>query len=105
MILAWHQVSYRGNWCRDCGLATFRKLQNWDLMLGWWGVASVFLNSYAIIRNLTSRGKLLSLPEPTRPAGAQPLAIGRPLLARPGIWIFVVALAIIVGLIVTHGGH
>jgi len=105
MLLAWQQASYRGSWCRDCGLATFRRLQNWNLMIGWWGIASVFLNAYAILRNLSSRGKVLSLSEPSRPAGSKPLEVGRPLLARPGIWIFIVALIIIVSLIATHAGH
>lgn len=105
MLLAWHQMTYRGNWCRDCGTAMFRKLQNWNLMLGWWGIASVFLNIYALLRNLASYNRLRGLSEPVRPAGAASLQPGRSIVARPGLWVFVIALVVIAVLIATHAGH
>ena len=103
MLLAWHQMTYRGRWCRDCGTATFRKVQNWNLMLGWWGLASFFLNIYAVLRNLASYNRVRAL---AAPAGSlQSLKPGRTLLARPGLWVFVIVLVAILIFIVTHAGH
>jgi hypothetical protein len=100
MLLAWHQVTYRGRWCRDCGTATFRKAQNWNLMLGWWGLASFFLNIYAILRNLASYNRVRALGAPT--GSAQSLQPGRTLLARPGLWVFAIVLVAILIVIVTR---
>jgi hypothetical protein len=103
MLLAWHQMTYRGRWCRDCGTATFRKAQNWDLMLGWWGLASFFLNIYAILRNLASYNRVRALAPPA--GSSQPLQPGRTLVARPGLWVLLIVLVAIVIFIVTRAGH
>ncbi len=61
MVVMWRQVTYRGTYCRDCGLAVFRQITNQTLLIGWWGTASFFLNLYAIIVNLLSWQRLRSL--------------------------------------------
>lgn len=74
-------------------------------MLGWWGIASVFLNIYALLRNLASYNRLRGLSEPVRRAGAASLQPGRSIVARPGLLVFVIALVVIAVLIATHAGH
>lgn len=72
-------------------------------MLGWWGLASFFLNIYAVLRNLASYNRVRAL---AAPAGSpQSLQPGRTLFARPGLWVFVILLVAIVIFIVTHAGH
>ena len=103
MLLAWHQMTYRGPWCRDCGTATFRKAQNWNLMLGWWGLASFFLNLYAVLRNLASYNRVRALAAPT--GSSRSLQPGRTLVARPGLWIFAVVLVAVLVFVVTRAIH
>jgi hypothetical protein len=105
MLLAWHQLTYRGKWCRDCGTATFRKVQNWNLMLGWWGLASFFLNIYAVLRNLASYNRVRGLAAPGSSAGAPSMPPGRTLVARPGLWVFAIVLVAILVFIVTRAAH
>ncbi len=76
MILARHQTTYRGRWCRDCGTATFR--------------------------NLASYNRIRALAQPTTPGGTPSLQPGRALVARPGLWVFALVLVSILVLIVTH---
>lgn len=102
MVLMWQQVTYRGTYCRDCGLAVFRQIMNQTLAFGWWGIASFFFNIYAIIVNLISRQRIRNLAEPIRAGDKPALDPGRPVLARPGAW--VTALALVVGLAIISLG-
>ena len=103
MVLAWHQLTYRGPWCRDCGTAIFRKAQNWNLMLGWWGLASFFLNIYAVLRNLASYQRVRGLAAPS--GSSLSLQPGRTLVGRPGLWVFLIVLVAVVIYVATHAGH
>lgn len=102
MVIMWQQVSYRGVYCRDCGLAVFRQIMNKTLAFGWWGIASFFLNIYAILVNLFSWQRLRNLAEPVRVGDKPALDPGRPVLARPGAW--VTALAVVAGLAIISLG-
>lgn len=97
MIILYRQITYRGTFCRDCGLALFRQVMNRTLLVGWWGIISVFLNVYAIIVDLVVWTKVRALPEPVRMSGKTPLDKGRPVLLRPGLWVTVAAIVILAG--------
>jgi hypothetical protein len=86
-VLALRLWNFRATLCRDCGLGMFRYVQNRDLMFGWWGIASVFLNTYAVLNNLIIWMRLQGLSEPIRNCDRLPIDAGRPLYGRPGIWI------------------
>ena|SRR5665213_335280 len=58
--------SQHGVFCRDCGLAAFRKRMNQTLLTGWWGVVHFFINLGVILGNLSARSRLMRLGPPTR---------------------------------------
>jgi hypothetical protein len=90
MVLLMQARSREGPFCRSCGIATFRDLQNRTLMTGWWGVLSLLVFSWSTpLRNLRSLLRVRRLGAPVRdPAVISPLAAplppGRPLWKRPG---------------------
>ncbi len=76
----------KGPFCRDCGLATFRKMTADTLIQGWYGWASFIITPFTVLINLIRRGKVATLPAPQRsPFGSSgvPLDPGPPLLSRP----------------------
>jgi hypothetical protein len=74
----------RGVYCRDCGLAMFRKRMSATLLTGWWGIIHFFVNIGAIVTNLSARSQLMRLAPPTRDPSASFLSPGRPVFLRPG---------------------
>ena len=73
-----------GVFCRDCGLALFRKRMSQTLLTGWWGFLHFFVNLGVIVGNLSARAHLARLAAPTRDPGAQFLRPGRPVFFEPG---------------------
>jgi hypothetical protein len=78
-----------GPFCRDCGLATFRRMTSRTLVQGWYGYASFIITPITVVINLVRRGEVASLPAPhpnpyapSRP----PMDAGPRLLARPMTW-------------------
>jgi hypothetical protein len=90
MVLLMQARSRPGPYCRSCGIATFRDLQNRTLLTGWWGVISLLVFSWSTpLRNLLALRRVRRLGPPVRdPAVISPLAAplppGRPLWKRPG---------------------
>lgn len=105
MVLLYRQVSYRGTFCRDCGLSVFRTVMNRTLLVGWWGIISFFLNLYAILVNLAVWARLRGLTEPIRTSGKTPLDRGRPLVLRPGLWVTAVAVALVIGAVAAQSAR
>ncbi len=95
----------RGPFCRDCGLATFRRQTAKTLTGGWFSVGALILSPFFLLMNLAARGKVTALPAPQRAPGMQgpaPLDPGKPVFLRPGPYLypavaFVVLLVVIVG--------
>jgi hypothetical protein len=85
-----------GRFCRNCGVATFRELQNRTLMTGWWGVLSFFTNWLTLFRNIASVQRIRALPL-TDPGGSNVAAMdpGKPLFQRGGIWVAAVVIVIL----------
>lgn len=79
-------LSLDGPFCRDCGLATFRRMTSRTLVQGWYGYASFVITPITILINIGRRGKVASLPAPQpNPWGPSrpPMDPGPHLLARP----------------------
>lgn len=100
MIIMWTFLSLHGPFCRDCGIATFRRMTSQTLVAGWWGVISFFVNLGVVCANLASRQTVARLPAPTPPAYGpweRPMEHGRPVLARWYVIVMLVLLAFFVG--------
>jgi hypothetical protein len=101
LILIARFLSVPGPFCRNCGLATFRRMTANTLVAGWWGVISLFATPATILINLVRRQKVAALPEPQRVPGVAgalapyPLDPGQPLLNRPQTFVFY---ALVVGI-------
>jgi hypothetical protein len=97
--------SQEGPFCRDCGVATFRDLQNRTLMTGWWGVLSLLVFSWTIpLYNLRSLLQVRRLGPPVRdPAVISPLPAprdpGAPLWLRPGPLVALAVIAVVAMLV------
>lgn len=86
LVLGRRYSLVEGRFCRDCGLALYRKHMNHTLLLGWWGIISFFTNFAAIFKNIKGWGVIRSLDAPSGQAEQPPLEPGRPMYARPGIY-------------------
>ncbi|MFJ3519204.1 hypothetical protein [Streptomyces sp. NPDC090131] len=74
-------LSVRGPFCRDCGLATYRRMSSDTLWQGWWSPLSVFITPVTLLMNLGPRSAYRRLAPPSgghRPA----LDPGRPVWRR-----------------------
>jgi hypothetical protein len=103
MIIMMQFLRLRGPFCRDCGLATFRRMTAKTLIRGWYGYASFVITPITVLINVIRRGKVASLPAPTPPPtgpSRQPMDPGPPLMARPmaliGLAIPVVVILLII---------
>jgi hypothetical protein len=76
--------TFRGVYCRDCGLAMFRKRMSATLLTGWWGILHFFINLGVVFGNLGERARLMRLGPPVRNPGAGFLNPGRPVFLRAG---------------------
>jgi hypothetical protein len=79
-------LSLDGPFCRDCGLATFRRMTSRTLVQGWYGYASFIITPITILMNIVRRGKIAKLPQPQpNPFGPSrpPMDPGPRLLMRP----------------------
>lgn len=82
-VLLRRTVTFSGPFCRDCGIATFRKSTARTLVAGWWGYFSVLITPWYLITNLLHRGKVAKLPAPQSAfEGRAPLSVGRPVYLR-----------------------
>ena len=70
-----------GPFCRDCGTAVFRHLQQKMFMFGWYGVFAV-VTPLVLLLNWVAMTKVAGLAQPAAATG-RPMDAGRPLLRRP----------------------
>ena len=92
MVVVGVTSTFRGVYCRDCGLAMFRKRMSATLLTGWWGFLHFFVNLGVIAGNLGARAQLMRLAAPMRNPGARYLDPGRPVFLRAG---FIVSAAVL----------
>lgn len=78
-----------GPFCRDCGLATFRKQTTKTLAGGWCSVGAVIMAPFFLLFNVVARGKIANLPAPQRHGGGPaPLDPGPPVFQRPAAYVY-----------------
>jgi hypothetical protein len=90
--------TYKGPFCRDCGMAMFREHQNSTLFQGWFGMFSFFITPITLLLNLVAWERLRALGPPHRDPQVKsripaPLSPGKPLLSRVGPYVAVVVVA------------
>ncbi|MEU7603760.1 hypothetical protein [Streptomyces sp. NPDC041003] len=94
MIVLMRSLSMRGPFCRDCGLATYRRMSSDTLWQGWWGPLSFFITPVTLLMNLGPRAAFRRLAPPAggfRP----PLDPGRPMWRRVPVLLFLVPLLLL----------
>ncbi|MFA7763321.1 hypothetical protein ACGFNX_23035 [Streptomyces sp. NPDC048723] len=87
LIVLMRFLSLRGPFCRDCGLATYRRMSSDTLWQGWWGPLSAFITPVTLLMNLGPRAAFRGLAPPAggyRPA----LDPGKPMWRRGPVLLF-----------------
>ena len=86
MIVLMQYLSLEGPFCRNCGLATFRRMTSHTLIQGWYGYVSFVVTPVTVLINLVRSRKVLALDPPRPPLNgpsAEPADPGAPLFMRP----------------------
>ncbi|WP_280258795.1 LppU/SCO3897 family protein [Nocardia wallacei] len=108
MLIVMQFLRQPGPFCRDCGLATYRRMTVESAWLGWWGFLSLVINPITMLINLPGRSTVAALAPPIPGSPRQPMDPGKPLLRRPaalGLLLPVAAaLSIVAGVLVSGGG-
>ncbi|APA99562.1 LppU/SCO3897 family protein [Nocardia seriolae] len=100
MVFVMQYRKLPGPYCRDCGLASFRKMTGDSLVQGWWGPFSFLIaNPITLLANLVNRLRVGQLPPPIPGAHSLPMDPGKPLWQRASIVGALVPLGLIVALI------
>ncbi|MFI9784190.1 hypothetical protein ACIHEI_11905 [Kitasatospora sp. NPDC051984] len=97
-------LKLRGPFCRDCGLASVRRMTSNSLWQGWWGIGSMLINPITMLTNLGAWSKVRRLPPPLPGAPGTPMPVGRPLWQRVQILGLLLPVLLIAAL-VWNGGH
>ncbi|WKD35853.1 LppU/SCO3897 family protein [Streptomyces xanthophaeus] len=95
LIVLMRFLSLRGPFCRDCGLATYRRMSSDTLWQGWWGPLSVFITPVTLLMNLGPRAAFRKLAPPAgghRPA----LDPGKPMWRRGPVLLFLAPVLLVV---------
>ncbi|MFF4425078.1 hypothetical protein ACFY04_30625 [Streptomyces sp. NPDC001549] len=95
LIVLMRFLSLRGPFCRDCGLATYRRMSSDTLWQGWWGPLSAFITPVTLLMNLGPRAAFRKLAPPAggyRPA----LDPGRPMWRRGPVLLFLLPVLLVV---------
>ncbi len=97
-------LSLKGPFCRDCGLAAFRRMTASTLVQGWYGLASFIIAPLTVLMNLIHRSRIGALappqPNPYGPS-SRPEDPGPALFARPSAIIgLAIPFAIISGFVI-----
>ena len=101
MLLVMRRLTYRGQWCRDCGIARFREVQRKTMMYGWWGYFSSVINLFTVIRNIGTRKKFAALGAPQGRLRAG-LSAGESVFKSPGFAVSICVPIVLILLILAH---
>ncbi|MFI8364455.1 hypothetical protein ACIGD1_30410 [Streptomyces sp. NPDC085612] len=94
LIVLMRFLSARGPFCRDCGLATYRRMSSDTLWQGWWSPLSLVATPVTLLMNLGPRAAFRRLAPPSggfRPA----LDPGKPLWCRAPALLVLTPLALL----------
>ncbi|MFJ1459342.1 hypothetical protein [Nocardia sp. N2S4-5] len=94
-ILMMQFVRMPGPFCRDCGLATLRRMTIQSVWFGWWGPLSLFINAITILSNMSAHSRIAQLPPPIPGMPGRPMDPGPPLFRRLGAIGFLIPLGIL----------
>ncbi|MER7462365.1 hypothetical protein [Streptomyces sp. NPDC097981] len=94
MLVLMRFLRQEGPFCRDCGLATYRRMSAATLWQGWWGPLSLFITPFTLLLNLGARAGFLRLAPPTG-AILPTLDPGKALWRRPPALAFLVATVLV----------
>ncbi|HVV35344.1 MAG TPA: hypothetical protein VHC63_01990 [Acidimicrobiales bacterium] len=86
IVIAFRMRRIRGTFCHDCGVAMARRWLNRTLLTGWWGLFSGFANFYAIGVDANDLSRFRRLAAPTGEPVKAPLAVGKPMFQRVGVY-------------------
>ncbi|MBB5915964.1 hypothetical protein BJY24_004876 [Nocardia transvalensis] len=94
-FVLWMQfVRMPGPFCRDCGLATLRRMTIESVWLGWWGPLSLFINAVTLVADMSAHSRIVQLPPPIPGMPGRPMDPGKPLFHRPGAIGFLIPVSI-----------
>ncbi|WP_280337062.1 hypothetical protein [Nocardia wallacei] len=99
-ILMMQFVRMPGPFCRDCGLATLRRMTIQSVWFGWWGPLSLFINAVTIMSNMAAHSRIAQLPPPIPGMPGQPMDPGPPLFRRLGAIGFLIPLGFLLWFLV-----
>ncbi|MFF3568708.1 hypothetical protein [Nocardia jiangxiensis] len=83
-----------GPFCRDCGLATYRRMTVESVWLGWWGPMSMFINPLTMLFNLFAYNSIAKLAPPVPGMPGRPMDPGKPLFQRPAALGFLIPIVL-----------
>ncbi|GEM31813.1 hypothetical protein NN3_28200 [Nocardia neocaledoniensis NBRC 108232] len=93
-LLLWMQfVRMPGPFCRDCGLATLRRMTLQSVWLGWWGPLSLMINPITLLANASAHSRIRALGPPIPGMPGRPMDPGKPLFRRPAALGFLIPVA------------
>src|SRR5256885_5969856 len=86
----------KGPFCRYCGLNVWRRMTDATLLRGWLGMFSFFIAPVTALINVVNLSKLTSLPAPDPSSAMRPPADpGAGLFRRPGVYVYIGVIAIV----------
>ncbi|MGW5573931.1 LppU/SCO3897 family protein [Nocardia thailandica] len=97
-------VKQQGPFCRDCGMATYRRMTAESAILGWWGIVSAIANPITMLLNIAPAQRIKNLPAPIPGSPRMPLDPGKPLFRRAGMLGLLIPL-ILVPLVIVSGAE
>lgn len=101
MVFVMQFRTLKGPFCRDCGIATVRRMSAETLLQGWWGIASFFITPIILLINVVRRIQFGQMPAPAVfPGGPGPMPVGRPVFLRFAIVGALVPVVLFFGLVV-----
>lgn len=102
MVLWRRKHLVEGHLCKTCSTGVYRAMQARNLSRGPWGLVSLFVTPWNVVRNWLVHRGFTDLPEPAPldPAYDGGDGQGRPALRRPGVWASLTAVLAAVVLVV-----
>ncbi|PWI41229.1 hypothetical protein [Streptomyces sp. ICBB 8177] len=99
MIVLMRFMSLKGPFCRDCGIAAHRDMTTKTMWQGWWSYCSWVIAPLTILYNLIPRSKFNKLDKP-QTGFRPPMNPGKPIFERPGAFVAILPVALVVVIII-----
>lgn len=96
MVIAYQVRTFRGWFCRNCGLAVYRQQTATTLKTGWWSITGPAVVPLFLLFNLVWWAKITRLGPPVPAPNARPADPGKPLFRRPVALMLLMAVPVVV---------